>query len=115
MRLCRVELPKHVQGMSLRPIAEGKLVEAWREFITTENHTGRMLRSEHYKYCLYLRRKLSQSLSIWTTGVKRENLVADGAYKTRQTSIVCCSSNGSTRPAIPTPGQFNVVTIRSPK
>ncbi len=48
-----LELPKGVVGKSLRPLAESKNVDHWRDFIVTENHTGRMLRSVDFKYCVY--------------------------------------------------------------
>ena len=101
---------------SLRPIAEGKLVEAWREFITTENHTGRMLRSEHYKYCLYRDGKLRESLvDLRHDPGEMKNLVADGAYKTtldqhRLLLKQWIDSTGDTDAR-----SFNVVTDSIPK
>ena len=48
-----VAVPQSVQGRSLRPIAEGRPVDDWRKYVVTENHTGRMLRTQRFKYCVY--------------------------------------------------------------
>ncbi len=55
-------VPKSLLGKSLREIAEGKPIAAWREFVVTENHTGRMLRSEQFKYCVYRDGEARESL-----------------------------------------------------
>src|SRR5690606_21756020 len=46
-----VDAPESLLGESLRGIAEGRAVTRWRPYVVTENHTGRMLRTERYKYC----------------------------------------------------------------
>ena len=48
-----VAVPKTLMGGSLRPIAERKHVGDWRQYVVSENHTGRMIRSERFKYCVY--------------------------------------------------------------
>ncbi len=58
-----IPAPESFMGRSLRPIADGNSAEQWREYVVTENHTGRMLRSERFKYCVY------------TVGDNRESLV----------------------------------------
>jgi len=59
--------PKKLTGRSLRSLALGKPVTAWRNYIVAENNMvqggavgdllptteGRMVRSEQYKYCVY--------------------------------------------------------------
>jgi arylsulfatase A-like enzyme len=45
--------PAHLLGESLRPIAEGKDVDVWRSYVASENHYGRMIRSDRYKYSAY--------------------------------------------------------------
>ena len=40
-----VAVPSTLLGKSLRPIVEGKQANQWRDYVVTENHTGRMLRS----------------------------------------------------------------------
>ncbi len=70
-------IPKKLTGRSLRPLALGQPVTAWREYVVSENHLvqtgvvdgfqptaqGRMLRTERYKYCIY------------DSGIQRESLV----------------------------------------
>ncbi len=48
-----VKQPKHLLGMSLRPLAEGKRVVNWRTYVASENYYTRMIRSQRYKYCAY--------------------------------------------------------------
>jgi arylsulfatase A-like enzyme len=48
-----IETPKGLSGRSLRPLAEGKDVKQWRDFVVTESQNGRMLRTKRYKYCIY--------------------------------------------------------------
>ena len=78
-----VVVPKHVQGKSLRSIAEGTQQEPWREFIVTENETGRMLRSERIKYCVYRDGELRESLvDLHNDPGEMKNLATDAAHKT---------------------------------
>jgi arylsulfatase A-like enzyme len=44
---------KHLLGMSLRPLAEGKSVDNWRTYVASENRYTRMIRSQRYKYCAF--------------------------------------------------------------
>ncbi len=57
-----VEVPKGLSGKSLRPLAESRDIDHWRDYIVTENHTGRMLRSVDFKYCVYREGDLRESL-----------------------------------------------------
>jgi arylsulfatase A-like enzyme len=57
-----VAVPATLLGRSLRPIAEGKPVESWRPYVVSENATGRMIRSERYKYCVYTEGEIRESL-----------------------------------------------------
>ncbi|MCA9125222.1 MAG: sulfatase-like hydrolase/transferase [Planctomycetaceae bacterium] len=57
-----LEVPQGLMGKSLRPLAESQDVAHWRDYIVTENHTGRMLRSVDYKYCVYREGDLRESL-----------------------------------------------------
>ena len=45
--------PEHFLGKSLRQIAEGRPVTAWRSYVASENSWGRMIRSQRFKYCAY--------------------------------------------------------------
>ena len=58
-----VSIPNYLLGRTLRPVAEGRGDNARRPYVVAENNTGRMLRSDRYKYCVY------------TSGVIRESLV----------------------------------------
>jgi arylsulfatase A-like enzyme len=57
-----LEVPTGLLGKSLRPLAESKHVDPWRDYIVTENHAGRMLRSVDFKYCVYREGDLRESL-----------------------------------------------------
>lgn len=57
-----LEVPSRLLGKSLRPLAESKHVDHWRDYLVTENHTGRMLRSADFKYCVYREGDLRESL-----------------------------------------------------
>jgi arylsulfatase A-like enzyme len=57
-----VSVPESLLGRSLRAIAEGKQVNDWRHYVVTENHTGRMVRSQRFKYCVYNEGTVRESL-----------------------------------------------------
>jgi arylsulfatase A-like enzyme len=48
-----IETPAGLPGRSVRPLAEGKAVETWRDFVVSETECGRMVRTDRFKYCLY--------------------------------------------------------------
>jgi choline-sulfatase len=48
-----IEPPAGLPGRSVRPLAQGKAVEQWRDFVVSESEGGRMLRTDRFKYCLY--------------------------------------------------------------
>jgi len=58
-----IAAPPTLLGSSLRPIAQGRRVEDWRNYVVAENSWGRMVRSERFKYCVY------------DSGTRRESLV----------------------------------------
>jgi arylsulfatase A-like enzyme len=58
-----VERPDGLLGRSLRPLADGKDVKEWRDFIVAETENGRMLRTARFKY------------SIYDSGAHREQLI----------------------------------------
>ena len=55
-------MPKHLLGKSLRSLAESGGTVHLRDYVVTENHTGRMLRSVDFKYCVYRSGDLRESL-----------------------------------------------------
>jgi arylsulfatase A-like enzyme len=77
LQFAGLDIPKHLPGRSLWPLASGQAVRQWREFVVVQNNMtqtgelegfkpemeGRMVRTERYKYCVYSR------------GVRRESLV----------------------------------------
>jgi len=48
-----IEIPEGLHGRSLRPLAAGKDIKQWRDFIVCESQNGRMLRTDRFKYCIY--------------------------------------------------------------
>ena len=77
-----VKVPEHCLGRSLRPIADGKSIADCRDYIVTENHTGRMLRSEKYKYCVYHEGEPRESLvDLQSDPGEMKNLVADISHR----------------------------------
>jgi arylsulfatase A-like enzyme len=48
-----IAIPDGVQGRSVKPVALGKSLPDWREYVISENGRGRMVRSARYKYNLY--------------------------------------------------------------
>jgi choline-sulfatase len=57
-----VAVPKSLMGKSLRPVAEGQPVN-WRSYVVSENDTGRMVRSDRFKYCVYVSGTQRESLA----------------------------------------------------
>ena len=77
-----VGVPDTLLGRSLRPIAEGKPIDNWRPFVVTENHTGRMIRSEDFKYCVYHEGKRRESLvNMKSDPGEMKNLAEAEQYK----------------------------------
>ena len=57
-----VSVPNYLLGRSLRSVAENQEDNARRPYVVAENNTGRMIRSDHYKYCVYTSGKIRESL-----------------------------------------------------
>ena len=57
-----LEVPDGLSGKSLRPLTVSNHVDRWRDYLVTENHTGRMVRSTDFKYCVYREGELRESL-----------------------------------------------------
>jgi len=55
-------IPDSLLGRTVRPLAEGQDDNARRPYIVAENSTGRMLRSDRYKYCVYAGGTIRESL-----------------------------------------------------
>lgn len=77
-----IEPPEDLQGKSLRPLAEGKTVDAWREDLLVENQIGYMVHTGRYKYAFYdsgARREML--LDLQTDPGEMKNLAGDPAYQ----------------------------------
>jgi arylsulfatase A-like enzyme len=57
-----VSVPNYLLGRTLRPLAKGRSDNARRPYVVAENNTGRMLRSDRYKSCVYTSGKIRESL-----------------------------------------------------
>ena len=57
-----VKAPDYLLGRSLKPLAEEGKDNSRRPYVVTENYTGRMLRTERYKYCVYTEGEIRESL-----------------------------------------------------
>ena len=74
--------PKYLLGKSVRAVAEGKTPEGWRPYVASENRSGRMIRSERFKYCVYDVGEARESLVDMTSdGGEMKNLASDPEYK----------------------------------
>ena len=78
-----IEAPRGLSGASLRPLAEGKKVSAWRESVVVESQNGRMLRTDRYKYCIYdSGANREQLIDLKNDPGEMKNLAGDAAFKT---------------------------------
>jgi arylsulfatase A-like enzyme len=48
-----IEPPPDLRGRSVRPLAEGRQVDSWRDEVVVESQAGRMLRTDRFKYVVY--------------------------------------------------------------
>jgi arylsulfatase A-like enzyme len=63
LSFAEIDVPKKLQGLSLKRVTDSPQADGWREYIVISNHMaqgakkekpkGRMLRTERYKYCIY--------------------------------------------------------------
>jgi arylsulfatase A-like enzyme len=57
-----IAAPDYLLGRSLKQVATGGVDDARRPFVASENRTGRMIRSDRFKYCVYNDGKIRESL-----------------------------------------------------
>ncbi|MHC4641415.1 MAG: sulfatase family protein [Planctomycetota bacterium] len=77
-----IEVPKGLHGRSLRPIAEGKNTNQWRDFVVSESQNGRMLQTSNFKYCIYdSGRHREQLIDLKRDPGEMKNLAKAGDYK----------------------------------
>ena len=74
--------PKTLLGRTLRPIAEGGPAGDWRPYVASENRSGRMIRGERFKYCVYDAGATRESLvDLTNDGGEMKNLATNPEYK----------------------------------
>ena len=77
-----VKAPAYLLGRSLRPVAENLGDNARRPYVVAENNTGRMIRSDHYKYCVYTSGKIRESLvDLRTDPGEMKNLAGKAGFE----------------------------------
>jgi len=85
------EKAENMKGLSVRALAEGKRQRKWRDFVVTETEfcepndsfgiTGRMLRTDKYKYVVYSEGENREQLfDLEEDGGEMNNLAADGRF-----------------------------------
>lgn len=75
-----VDPPQKQRGRSLRPVLEDRATE-WREFIISEsNVTGRMVRTDRFKYVQYRGDATDQLFDMQADPWETKNLFADGSF-----------------------------------
>jgi arylsulfatase A-like enzyme len=76
-----IEAPRNMRGMSLRKILEGKSSKG-HEFVVSEasNNTGRMVRSQKYKYIAYYNDDVDQLFDIENDPGETKNLATDSKH-----------------------------------
>jgi choline-sulfatase len=75
-----IQPPEGVPGRSLRPLLEDKPT-TWREFVSSEHHiSGRMVRSERFKYVRYPDDPVEQLFDMKSDPWEMKNLYEDAQY-----------------------------------
>jgi len=76
-----IQPPAELMGRSLRALAEGKAASAWRPYVASETHYGRMICSGRYKYCVFEKGNLREMLvDLEKDPGEMKNLAQDPAY-----------------------------------
>lgn len=76
-----IKPPAELLGRSVRALAEGKSVPAWRPYVASETHFGRMVCSGRYKYCVFDSGQLREELvDLEKDPGEMKNLAQDPAY-----------------------------------
>jgi choline-sulfatase len=94
MEFAGIEIPKNLPGLSLWSEAIGNPVKKWRRYIVAENDMrawevadtpgmeGRMVLTERYKYCIYEKGNLRESLvDLQTDPGETINVAPDPAFR----------------------------------
>lgn len=80
-----IPLPEGLEGLSLRPLAEGRSPAGWRDHVAAESKhlsSTRMIRSERFKYTLDLKGLYREMLfDLETDPGEMVNLAVESAYR----------------------------------
>lgn len=91
-----IEQPKKLPGESILPLALGRAVDKWREYLVAQNNMsqtgmvdgitpameGRMVRTDRYKYCLYAHGNRREALyDLREDPLETVNLAGDSKYR----------------------------------
>ncbi len=75
-----VATPDRVVGKSLRPLLEGRNTQ-WRDMVTAEvARTGRMIRTDQYKYITYRHDPVEQLFDMQNDPWETKNLAGDAMF-----------------------------------
>jgi choline-sulfatase len=73
--------PEGLAGRSVRPLAEGRRSDAWRETLVVESNHSRMIRNDRFKYTVYDSGKTREVLiDLANDPGEMKNLAADPAH-----------------------------------
>jgi len=79
--LAGVAPPPALRGRSVRPLAEGRAPQAWRECLVVEGRASRMVRSARFKYIVYESgERREQLIDLDKDPGEMQNLAADPVY-----------------------------------
>ncbi len=74
--------PEDLQGMSFRPLAEGRTPRSWRTYLPVESEIGRMVITGRYKYMLYDRgENREQLIDLRRDPGEMRNAARDPGYR----------------------------------
>ena len=77
-----IEAPAGLPGRSIRALAEGQRVDAWRDQVVAEGEFGRMVRTARYKYSIYESgRHREQLIDMQTDPGEMDNLAGKGRFQ----------------------------------
>jgi arylsulfatase A-like enzyme len=77
-----IEPPPGLSGRSVRALAEGREVDAWRDQVAVESRAGRMLRTDRFKYNVYESgRHREQLINLANDPGEMINLAENPKYK----------------------------------
>ncbi|MFC1736116.1 sulfatase [Candidatus Hydrogenedentota bacterium] len=77
-----VKKPEDLPGLALGPLARGERAANWRDYVVVESHHGRMVRTDHFKYCIYDSGEHREQLTdLKNDPGEMNNLAEDPRYK----------------------------------